>query len=334
MAQFGRPDSNVIQTNVTGGFTAIDESTASDADFAFSANNTTAELEVGLGDVTNPGSGSHVVRYRYAKTNAGTPDSGGSNGTLEVRLRQGATQIATSGSITVSSGTWTAGSFTLTGTEADSITDWTDLRIEFAIVGGGGSPSARRGVGVSWAELETPDVVSGVTGTGSVAFGFSTSASGTVEEPAFAGSGGVSFGFSLAGIGTFSPAPITGTGASIFGFSTTGSGDYTPAPITGTGSVAFTFATAGSGGQAVSGSGGVSFGLAVEGSGTVEQPAFTGTGGVAFGASTTGAGSFAPLGISGSGGVTFGFSTAGGVSDTGPWISHGTIHIGHPPLNH
>jgi hypothetical protein len=158
MAQFARPDSTVTASNVTGGFSAIDEAVASDADFAWSANNTTAELEVGLSDVSDPAAGSgHVVRYRYAKTNNGTPDSGGNNGTLEVRLLQGSTLVATSGSIAVSSATWTAGNFTLAAIEADAITDYTDLRLEFVLVGGGGSPSVRRGVGVSWVELEVPD---------------------------------------------------------------------------------------------------------------------------------------------------------------------------------
>lgn len=173
MAQFARPDSNVTQTNMTGGFAEIDESSASDADFAYSANNTTAELEVGLSDVSDPGSSSgHIVRFRYAKTNGGTPAGGGTDCEMVVRLVQGTTIIASQSVTPVTSGTWTASSFTLTGVQADSITDYADLRLEFAIVGGGGSPANRRGVGISWAELETPDAaaiaigVQAATGSG------------------------------------------------------------------------------------------------------------------------------------------------------------------------
>lgn len=161
MAQFARPDSTVTLTNwgQSGSVhLTLDESSASDSDFTYSINNTTAELEVGLSNVSDPSvSTGHVVRFRYAKTNAGTPDSGGSNSELTVRLLQGTTVIGGTSTITVSSGTWTAGSFTLTALETDNITDYTDLRIEFAIVGGGGSPANRRGAGISWAELEVPD---------------------------------------------------------------------------------------------------------------------------------------------------------------------------------
>ena len=167
MAQFARPDSNVAQTNVTGGFADIDEVTASDADFAYSTNNTTAELEVGLSDVTDPASGSgHWIRFRYAKTNAGVPDSGGSDGTVQVILRQGSfTQIVAGPVLTVSSGTWSLSTLNLSVAQADAITDYTDLRLEFALVGGGGSPANRRGVGVSWAEMEVPDANNNVTVT-------------------------------------------------------------------------------------------------------------------------------------------------------------------------
>lgn len=161
MAQFARPDSNVTQTSFTNGFAAIDEATASDADFAYGANNTAAELEVGLSNVTDPASSSgHVFRYRIAKTNAGTVDGGGNAVTVTVRLMQGTTQIATDTAKTAD-GTWTQYAYTLSAAEADAITDYTDLRLEFVTSASGGSPANRRGGAVSWAELEVPDASSG-----------------------------------------------------------------------------------------------------------------------------------------------------------------------------
>jgi hypothetical protein len=165
MAQFARPDSDVTLTSVQkqdGGllslFATVDESSASDSDYVYSTNNTTAEYECGLSNVTDPGSVSGTVRFRYCKTNAGTPDSGGSNSTITVRLMQGTTQINTIvWQVTASSATWATQTFTVSSTMMDSITDFTDLRLEFAILGGGGSPASRRGAGISWAEFELPD---------------------------------------------------------------------------------------------------------------------------------------------------------------------------------
>ena len=156
MAQFARPDADVTNTG-TNGFAAVDESTPSDADFWFGDNNTAEELEVSLSNVTDPSSSAgHTFRYRVAKTNAGTVDGGGNAVTVTARLMQGATQIAADSAKTAT-GTWTQYDFTLSGAEADAITDYTDLRLEFVTSASGGSPANRRGGAVSWAELEVPD---------------------------------------------------------------------------------------------------------------------------------------------------------------------------------
>lgn len=164
MAQFARPDSNITVSNMIefrDSYTLIDESTPSDADSVASTNNTTAEFECGLSNVTDPGSVAGTVRFRYAKTNAGTPDSGGNDSTITVRLMQGTTQINTiTWQQVASSATWALREFTVSSTMMDSITDFTDLRLEFVIVGGGGGPSARRGAAISWAEFELPDAPS------------------------------------------------------------------------------------------------------------------------------------------------------------------------------
>lgn len=156
MAQFARPDSDVTNTG-TGGFGSIDESTPSDVDFWFGDNNTAEELEVGLTNVTDPGvSTGHTFRYRIAKTNAGTVDGTGNAVTVTARLMQGTTEIAADTAKTAD-GTWTQYALTLTGPQADAITDYTNLRLEFVTSASGGSPANRRGGAVSWAELETPD---------------------------------------------------------------------------------------------------------------------------------------------------------------------------------
>ena len=154
MPQFARPDSNVTQTSFTGGFVEIDEAVASDADFAYGANNIAAELEVGLSNVTDPAVGTgHIFRYRIAKTDNGTVTGTGNAVTVTARLLQGATEIAADIAQTTT-GTWTQYEFTLSEAQANNITDYTDLRLEFVTSVSGGP--ARRGGAVSWAELEVP----------------------------------------------------------------------------------------------------------------------------------------------------------------------------------
>lgn len=160
MAQFLRPDSNVTQTSFTNGFDAIDESSASDADFAYGTNNTAAVLEVGLSNPSGtPGAGTTTVRYRVAKTNAGTVDGGGNAVTVTASVYQGGTLIAEDSARTVT-GTWTEYSWT---PSMASVTDWNDLRLRFTTSASGGSPANRRGGAVSWAEVESPDPVQALT---------------------------------------------------------------------------------------------------------------------------------------------------------------------------
>lgn len=154
MTQFLRPDSNVTQTNWTNGFANIDEAVASDADFAYGANNSsTATLEVGLSNppLTPADTGTCTVRWRYAKVSSGTLSGTGGTVTQTCGIYQGATLI-TSSTVTTS-GAWTAGSFTF---NASSITDATDLRLRFTQSASGGGGNAR-GSAVSWAEVEVPD---------------------------------------------------------------------------------------------------------------------------------------------------------------------------------
>lgn len=163
MAQFARPDSDVTNTAFTGGFADIDEITASDADRAFSTDGSDCELEVGLSNVSDPSTDTgHIFRYRVAKTDDGVPSGTGNAKTLIARLMQGTTAIATDTERTLT-GSYTTYSRTLSSGEAAAITDYTDLRLEFTSLGGGGNPTNRRGAAVSWAELEVPDAPAGPT---------------------------------------------------------------------------------------------------------------------------------------------------------------------------
>lgn len=106
-------------------FQSIDEESFDDADYVESElNPTTSAYQATLGDQPDPAiSTGHIIRYRYGKDNTGqTVD-------IIVRLKQGTTTIASQTHSNVAVG-FVAGSFTLSGAEADSITDYNDLRIE------------------------------------------------------------------------------------------------------------------------------------------------------------------------------------------------------------
>jgi hypothetical protein len=129
-------------TTDTGGTTslyaAIDETTASDTDYVQSPANadSSSYYETAVEARVDPVSSSgHIVHYRYRKLNAAdTVD-------LTVSLRQSdATEIAS----WVHSGigtTWTTQDQTLTSGQADSITNYADLRLRFVPTVTGGAPS-------------------------------------------------------------------------------------------------------------------------------------------------------------------------------------------------
>lgn len=158
MAQFGRPDSDTVQDFFTGGFSVIDEATASDADFAYGANNTVATLEVGLTSLTDPGVDTgHIIRFRAARVDDGVVDGGGSGVTVTVHLYQGASPISSNVAAIATTGSWQQTQATVPTAAVATITDYSDLRLRFTTTASGGSPANRRGGAVSWAELEVPD---------------------------------------------------------------------------------------------------------------------------------------------------------------------------------
>jgi len=140
MPQFARPDADLVDGNwvkSTGGnvdlFSMVDEASFDDADYIESGLAPSSDAcALRLSDVEDPqSSSSHVVRWRHGKDVAG-----GAQIDLTVQLRQGYVNESTQGTLiagvtraNLTGGSWTADSFTLSGAEADAITDYTDLAI-------------------------------------------------------------------------------------------------------------------------------------------------------------------------------------------------------------
>jgi len=126
-AQFARPTSDASPgtwTASTGSdlYAMIDETVASDTDYISTVNASTCE--VALGSLSDPASSSgHIVRYRLSA------EAGG----VTVRLRQGTTTIA-SWTHSPAPASLTTYAQTLSGGEADSITDYTALKLQFEAI--------------------------------------------------------------------------------------------------------------------------------------------------------------------------------------------------------
>jgi hypothetical protein len=126
--QLVRPISDIT----VGGWTTaplwskIDEVSADDTDFITSTGSAVADVsEVLIGSLSDPASSTgHKVRYRYQK------DTGVGTVNLTVRLMQGTTEIASWTHTNIANG-WTTVEQTLTSGQADSITNYADLRLRF-----------------------------------------------------------------------------------------------------------------------------------------------------------------------------------------------------------
>lgn len=160
MAQFGRPISDITTTEISSGtFADIDETSPNDSDFIVSNDNAAATYECALtASLVDPLTGSnHTARARVSKSDTGVPDSNDGNAVeITISLFQGTTQIQ----IIVNGATlglWNTFDISLTPSLVDNITDYTDLRLRFVCTNSGGSPANRRGMAISWAELEIPD---------------------------------------------------------------------------------------------------------------------------------------------------------------------------------
>ena len=139
MPQFARPDADLEIGNWLNDlgsaitiFQSIDEVVANDADFIESGLAPVNDPFVcGLSDVEDPlSSSAHIVRWRRSKDAAG-----GSLIDLTVELRQGYVSEASQGTqiFSIIDGgipdVFTDTSYTLSGAEADAITDYNDLQL-------------------------------------------------------------------------------------------------------------------------------------------------------------------------------------------------------------
>lgn len=130
VSQFARPDGDVSAGTwtTTTLFSKVDDDPADDADFISSVSapvNTICELS--LSDVDDPfASTGHILRVRRKKTAESTNQMD-----MRYRILQGATQIASWADDTnISETAFAAAERTLTGAEADAITNYADLRVE------------------------------------------------------------------------------------------------------------------------------------------------------------------------------------------------------------
>ena len=152
MTQYARPDSEISKTNWSNAYTDIDEVTPNDGDYLLGADDFNGTVEVGLSNVNDPESDAdHIVKYRI--WDEGQSFSRG----IETRLVQGTTVLAT-WTDTELDHTVEQKEHTLSSGEADSITDYTDLRLRFTSTGDTGTPAPNRSfIYLSWAVLELPD---------------------------------------------------------------------------------------------------------------------------------------------------------------------------------
>jgi len=168
MAQFARPDSDVSNAGSwapnSGSdlFAVIDESSTNDSDYVSVSggmSSASKEFEVSLGNITDPETSSgHKLVVRAGD------DSGLGYGEMTFVLKQGSTTIASSGPQTMQSSTSNF-TTTLSASEADSITNYNDLRIHVGAVDVMGMDL---GLYVYQAYFETPDAPASSSGRNSV----------------------------------------------------------------------------------------------------------------------------------------------------------------------
>lgn len=169
MSQFLRPDSNITTTNITGGYTLINEDAATWASGGgvsgrlYSANGSNATYECGL---SNPGAtpnpGTTTVRFAAKKWDSSTTDPAPSSGrsvVLTCHVYQGSTLIASSSPLTMVAGgsgpgNYIESSFT---PNMSGVTDWNNLRLRFTSSQTGSG--AQWGFALAWAEMEVPDAL-------------------------------------------------------------------------------------------------------------------------------------------------------------------------------
>lgn len=162
MAQYARPYQDAVNGWLSGGWAEVDESSPSDADYAYGSTNATETLTLDLTSVTDPNDNTgHVVRYRITQGNNSDPPTVPADtttvATITCRLLQGGTQIAAH-STQNCTGAWVTVTWNIDSADAANITNYGALQLEFVQVGTGGGPAGRRRGVLGWTELEVPDV--------------------------------------------------------------------------------------------------------------------------------------------------------------------------------
>jgi len=197
MAQYLRPNNfGGNQTGVWyGGFGKVGEAVRDDTDFINSTNNAAGDYNtVRLSSpASTPATGDMILRYTYSSSNTNStpraPASGGTTPVIQFEIEElvGATwtsRYTTTSLSCPTNGTWSAASDTI-GFGTWGLWDLSLLRVKINFVsGGGGGPSARRGIATSWIEVEVPDPPpANVTINAPLDTVTSTSAAGSIREP-------------------------------------------------------------------------------------------------------------------------------------------------------
>ena len=154
MTQYARPDADITSDGEWSGnaetgtlYTEVDETSANDGDeiTAGDSGGSGTTVELRLSDVTDPESASsHIVHWR-------AHDDGGET-TLTVKLMMGSTEIASQ--TDTLTGSFADYSDTLNSTQANNISDYTDLRLRFTFTDSEAMGDAGK---ISHAYVEFPD---------------------------------------------------------------------------------------------------------------------------------------------------------------------------------
>jgi hypothetical protein len=200
MAQYLRPEADITTTGIAGGtYASIDETSATDTpagtEFVYGSENVAVTYEVRLSDATDPAVHTgHTFRYRIVSLDGTTPSVSAAV-YCTASLYQGSTLIKADTQKTTTD-SWVTYTLTLAESEADDITDYTDLRLRFVSPASGGSAAARRALGISWAEMEVPNAIAAPTVTTQACSGMTTSgATGNGNITATGGSNATRRGF-------------------------------------------------------------------------------------------------------------------------------------------
>jgi len=132
MAQTALPTATVSNDwdSITGGASAhlvLDDpvSTPDDDTTKIGTNTEGDKCRVNIASLTDPEVATgHIIHFRAKAAGSGSPER------IEVLLFEGGTERADSSDIAITRGSWNDYSYTLSSSETNSITDYTDLRIE------------------------------------------------------------------------------------------------------------------------------------------------------------------------------------------------------------